>query len=137
MRSPFSERTYRPIAIDCLGAKPWSAARLRLTSEERTYPGEGIGRFDREVGTGNQPNAMIEERAPTVGARAALETETRLGHRGIAGTVSRLHRGDDAELSEASDIRVVDDLRVLDAEYGIREGRAKLRVRVKCHSISG
>ena len=81
-----------------------------------------VARLDRRIRAAGDHRARIEELAPGVGAADALGPEPRRREQHVADGVRGLHRGDDAELREARDVGVRDDLGVLDAEARIGDG---------------
>ena len=98
------------------GGEP-AAGRLTfgvLAADRGGEAGEGVGVFDREVRAEGERDAVVEHRAPGIGAAEPLEPHPRLGHQPVRGLVGRLHRGDGAVAGEARQVRRIDDLGMLD-----------------------
>ncbi len=88
-----------------------------------------VARFDRRIRAARDHRARIEELPPGVGAADARGPQPCRREQHVADRVRGLHRGDHAELREARDVGVRDDLRMFDAESRIGNGALRGRHR--------
>src|SRR6185295_12480929 len=78
--------------------------------------GDRRQRRDVPVGAERETCSGVEKRAERIGRAAPFGADSLLGPAAVVDRVIRLHRGDDAELREPTDVRGTEMLRVLDAE---------------------
>ncbi len=96
-----------------------------------------VAGLDRRVRAARDPSARGQDLAPGVGAADALRPETRRREQHVADRVRGLHRRDHAELREARDVGVREDLCMLDAEARVRDGPLARRDRGERLSRTG
>ena len=99
---------------------------------------ERIHALDREVAAVRDDDAGVEQRPPGVRAERARVAEPRRRPVHVARLMHGLHRRNDAELREARDVGVVEDLHVLDAKAMIdrRHGLERRFVRVERDAVA-
>jgi hypothetical protein len=109
-----------------------SPVRTRETLERSARDGgieldPRVASLDRRIGAARDRGAGVQELPPGIGAADACGPEPRRREQHVADGVRGLHRGDHAELREARDVGIRDDLGMLDAKTRVGDRAARRR----------